>query len=183
MSLFCLFVVLCSEITLANITTTINSIPMLNGSNFKSWQENLKIVLKVMDLDLVIRVDSSAPLTDTSTFDQMREMEKWERSNRMCMMIMKKVVLKAFRGTIFEKITTAKDFLADIEKRFAKNEKVEIGTLLASLISMWYKGKGNTREYIMEMSHLAYKLKALKLELLEELLVHLVLISLPTQFN
>ena len=35
----------------------------------------------------------------------------------------------------------------------------------------------------MEMSHLASKLKALKLELSEDLLVHLVLISLPTQFN
>ncbi|XP_047333925.1 uncharacterized protein LOC124937666 [Impatiens glandulifera] len=48
---------------------------------------------------------------------------------------------------------------------------------------MKYKGKGNIREYIIEMSHLASKLKALKLELSDELLVHLVLISLPTQFN
>ena len=35
----------------------------------------------------------------------------------------------------------------------------------------------------MEMSHLASKLKALKLELSEGLLVHLVLISLPAQFS
>lgn len=48
---------------------------------------------------------------------------------------------------------------------------------------MRYKGKGNMREYIMEMSHLASKLKALKLDLSEDLLVHLILISLPTQFN
>ena len=48
---------------------------------------------------------------------------------------------------------------------------------------MRYKGKGNIREYIMEMSHLVSKLKALKLELSEDLLVHLVLISLPTQFS
>ena len=48
---------------------------------------------------------------------------------------------------------------------------------------MRYKGKGNIREYIMEMSHLTSKLKALKLELSEDLLVHLVLISFPTQFS
>ncbi|KAI6678746.1 hypothetical protein NL676_039542 [Syzygium grande] len=48
---------------------------------------------------------------------------------------------------------------------------------------MRYKGKGNIREYIMELSHLASKLKALKLDLSEDLLGHLVLISLPTQFN
>ncbi|KAK6139397.1 hypothetical protein DH2020_026861 [Rehmannia glutinosa] len=35
----------------------------------------------------------------------------------------------------------------------------------------------------MEMSHTASKLRALKLELSEDLLVHLVLISLPGQFN
>ena len=35
----------------------------------------------------------------------------------------------------------------------------------------------------MEMSHLASKLKALRLELSKDLLVHLVLISPPTQFS
>ena len=77
----------------------------------------------------------------------------------------------------------AKGFLEDIEKRFAKNEKAKTSTLLAKLISMRYVGKGNIREYIMEMSHITLKLKALKLELSEDLLVHLVLISLPTQYS
>ncbi|XP_052177612.1 tricyclene synthase TPS4, chloroplastic-like [Diospyros lotus] len=85
-----------SALAPANIIAIINSIPMLNGSNFKSWQENFMIVLRVMDLDLAIR----------------------------------KAIPEAFRGTISEKITTAKDLLLDIEKRFAKNEKAEIGTLL-----------------------------------------------------
>ncbi|KAB5552719.1 hypothetical protein DKX38_010030 [Salix brachista] len=68
-------------------------------------------------------------------------------------------------------------------ERFVKNEKVKIGMLLTSLISMKYNGKDNVREYILEMSHLASKLKSLHLELSEDLLVHLVLISLPAQFN
>ncbi|QHO39631.1 uncharacterized protein DS421_4g130850 [Arachis hypogaea] len=48
---------------------------------------------------------------------------------------------------------------------------------------MRYKGKGNIREYIMKMSHLASKLKALKLELSEDLLVHFILIFLPAHFG
>jgi len=48
---------------------------------------------------------------------------------------------------------------------------------------MKYKGKGNIRKYIMEMSNLASKLKSLKLELGEDMLMHLVLISLPTHFG
>ncbi|CAA0806533.1 Unknown protein, partial [Striga hermonthica] len=69
------------------------------------------------------------------------------KSNRMCMMIIKKAIPEAFRGTMSENIVTAKEFLADIEKRFVKNEKAEIGTLLANLISMRYGGKGNIREF------------------------------------
>ncbi|KAA8544866.1 hypothetical protein F0562_019739 [Nyssa sinensis] len=167
----------------SNITASINSIPMLNGTNFKTWHENLQIVLGVMDLDLALRVSSPAPLTDESSSDEKRDFERWEKSNRMCLMIIKKAIPEAFRGTISETIKTAKEFLEEIKNRFAKNEKSETSTLLANLISMRYKGNGNIREYIMEMSHLASKLRAHKLDLSEDLLVHLVLISLPTQFS
>ena len=48
---------------------------------------------------------------------------------------------------------------------------------------MKYKGQGNIRDYIMQMSNIASKLKALKLELSDYLLVHLVLLSLLAQFS
>ena len=48
---------------------------------------------------------------------------------------------------------------------------------------MRYKGNGNISEYIMEMSHFASKLRAHKLDLSDYFLVHLVMISLPTQFS
>ena len=137
----------------ANITSNINSVPMLNGSNFKEWNENLSIVVGVMDLDLALRVDSPAPVTDLSTSDQKREFETWKRSNRMCMMIIKRVIPEAFRGKMSDDITTSKAFLTDIEKRFIKNKKAGIGTILTTFISMRYKGNGNIREYIMEMFH------------------------------
>ncbi|RDX76198.1 hypothetical protein CR513_43832, partial [Mucuna pruriens] len=49
----------------------------------------------------------------------------------------------------------------------------ETSNLLAKLISMKYKGRGNIREYIIEVSNFAAKLKSLKLELDEYLIVHL----------
>ena len=100
----------------------------------------------------------------------------------MSLMIMKHSILEAIRGAILEE-TRAKTFLDQIVNQFTANEKVETSTILSKLISMQYKGKENIREYIMEMSNLVTRLKALKLELLEDILVHLVLISLPTQFS
>ena len=84
-------------------------------------------------------------------------------------------------GTISDTIKIVKEFLEEIKNIFAKNEKSETSTLSANLISMKYKVTGNIREYIMEMSHFTSKLRAHKLDISEDLLVHLVLISLPKQ--
>ncbi|KAL6312231.1 hypothetical protein AAG906_020352 [Vitis piasezkii] len=147
---------------------------MLNGTNFKDWKENMMILLGCMDIDLALRMPKPDELNEESTQEDEVYWGKWERSNRLSLMIMKRGIPEAFRGAVTDEVTNASDFLAEIQKRFAKNDKAETSTLLASLISMKYKGKGNVREYIMEMSHLASKLKALKLELSDDLLVHLV---------
>lgn len=139
------------------------------------------LVLGCMDLDLALRIEQPI-LTATSSVENKRDAEKWDRSNRMSLMIIKCGVPVAFRGANEQSIN-AKDFLAEIEQRFAKNDKAETSTFLQKMISMKYKGKGNIREHIMEMSHLASKLKALKLEISDDFLVHLVLLSLPAQFN
>ena len=155
---------------------------MLNGTNFKSWKEKVKIVLGIMDLDYAIREDRPPALTDASSSDEKRNFERWEKSNRIAVMIMKSAIPEAFQGTMPERLN-AKEFLQDIEQRFVGSEKGEISTLLSNLVSKRYSGKGNIREYIMEMSHLASKLRALKLDVSEALLVHLLLISLPAQFS
>ncbi|KAH1248398.1 hypothetical protein GmHk_05G012006 [Glycine max] len=45
------------------------------------------------------------------------------------------------------------------------------------------EGESYIKEYIMKMSNLTSKLKALKIKLSEELLMHLVLISLTVHFG
>nr|CAN61880.1 hypothetical protein VITISV_018026 [Vitis vinifera] len=166
----------------SSISANVNNIPVLNGTNFKKWKEHVIIVLGCMDLDFALRENRPSDLTSASTAEQRSTMEKWERSNRMSLMIMKHSIPEAIRGAIPEE-TQAKAFLDQIANRFAANEKVETNTILSKLVSMRYKGKENIMEYIMEMSNLVTRLKALKLELSEDILVHLVLISLPTQFS
>ena len=136
---------------------------MLNGMNFKSWQENIMIVIRIMNLDLALRIAWPTDLTEQSISAERRKMKKWDHSNHMSFMIMKCVIREAFKGTMSDKVTIAKEYLEEIEQRFVKNEKAETSTLLANFISMRYKGKWNIWEYIMEMSHIASKLKALKL--------------------
>ena len=41
----------------ATISIDLNSVPILNGTNFKDWKENVVIVLSCMDLDLALRIE------------------------------------------------------------------------------------------------------------------------------
>ncbi|XP_047336982.1 uncharacterized protein LOC124940503 [Impatiens glandulifera] len=118
-----------------------------------------------MDLDLALRIDQPSPLMDVSTADQRQMFEKWERSNRLSLMIIKKNIPEIFRGTISDDITKTEEFLIEIEKHFTKSDKAKMSTFLKSLITMMYLGKGNIREYILNMSNVASKLRALKLDL------------------
>ncbi|KAF7827012.1 Retrovirus-related Pol polyprotein from transposon TNT 1-94 [Senna tora] len=140
------------------------------------------IVFGCLDLDHAFRLDRPTAFTDGSSNVDRIAYEKWERSNCMCVMIMQHSIPESLRGGISED-SDAKGFLKQISDRFATNEKVETSTLLSKLVSMRYKGKGNIREYIMEMSNLVTKLRGLKLELSDDFLVHLVLNSLPAQFD
>ena len=60
------------------------------------------IVLGCMDLDYAFRMDRPALLTSESTADQKIAYEKWERSNRMSLMIMKHSIPESIRGAIPE---------------------------------------------------------------------------------
>ncbi|CAA0806005.1 Unknown protein, partial [Striga hermonthica] len=132
---------------------------------------------------LALRIDQPASLTENITTEEKLCFEKWERSNRLSLMIIKKSIPKIFRGTISDDITLAKEFLVEIEKRFNKSDKAKMSTLLKSLVTMRYLGKGNIREYILKMSNIASKLRALKLDLSEDMPVLLVLLSLLPQYD
>ena len=76
----------------------------------------MQIVLGCMNLDLSLRIEK--PLTPTSEHRKLHE--KWDHSNRMSLMIIKCGIPEVFRGTVSDDITSAKEFLAKIEKHFAK---------------------------------------------------------------
>jgi hypothetical protein len=145
--------------TAPNFVAQINFIPMLSGGNFKSWKESTEIILGCMDLDVALREERPVPTLENPNDAKI---EKWDRSNRMCLMMFKRSIPEMIRGSITE-TENAKNFLETVKQFFAKNDKAETSGTLSKLISMNYKGKGNIREYIMEMSNLASKLKALKL--------------------
>ncbi|XP_042006424.1 uncharacterized protein LOC121755205 [Salvia splendens] len=160
----------------------LNSIPVLKGNTYASWRSKVLIGLGIANLDYALRTEQPAPLTDESSDEDKRNFERWEHSNRMSLMIMQHAIPENFRGTV-PKEATAKEFLEAIDMNFASNEKAETASLMHKLVTMRYNGRGEIREHIMEMSNTASKLTALNLTISDDQLVHLVMISLPHQFD
>jgi len=148
--LIVLFVLIFSVV--ASISANLNLIPVRNGTNFKDWKENMQIVLGCIDLDLALRIKKSLSPTDSTISEQRKLHEKWDHSNRMNLMIIKHGILEVFRDTVSNDVTSGKEFLVEIEKRFAKSDKAETSTLLQNLIliSMKYQGKGNVGNTLWE---------------------------------
>ncbi|KAL6328073.1 hypothetical protein AAG906_033346 [Vitis piasezkii] len=103
---------------------------MLNGTNFKDWKENMMILLGCMDIDLALRMPKPDELNEQSTQEDEVYWGKWERSNRLSLMIMKRHS-RSFQGCEEERLKQDKTESAhlastskDKGKRKNKDNKV-----------------------------------------------------------
>ena len=140
------------------ITSYLSGIEQLSGANFKKWKEQIGIVLGCMDLDYALREPTPTKPTSESTNEQKALYEKWERSNRMSLMIMKGSITPTIRGAISD-LDNAMNYIKSVEKRFSGTSKSLASTLIIKMITMKYNGHSGLREHIMKMSDMASQLK------------------------
>ncbi|KAI3816586.1 hypothetical protein L1987_16288 [Smallanthus sonchifolius] len=157
-------------------------IDILTGANFASWRDSIKLTLGMMDLDYALRQDAPDALTAESSADQKSEHAKWERSNRMSLMIIKNSISVAIRGAIPDS-DNAKTYLNSVEEQFKGSSKAHASTLILKMLTTKYVGVSGVREHIMMMSDMAHKLKSMDMEISEGFLVHFIMTSLPTRFD
>ena len=106
--------------------TFINSIPKLTGQNYGIWREELEVNLALAEIDLALtekvptkptapvrgesetdsawtaRVRDHAPVQAKYDLDKV----KWEKSNRKCLMVIKKSISEGITGAIPDCATT-----------------------------------------------------------------------------
>ncbi|KAK2997925.1 hypothetical protein RJ639_024867 [Escallonia herrerae] len=107
----------------------------------------LAVMHVVIDLDYALRVDAPAALTAESSTEQKAAYEKWERSNRISLMIMKGSITTAIRGAILDS-DNAKLYLALIEEQFQDSSKAHVTTLITKMVTLKYSGSNGIREHI-----------------------------------
>lgn len=179
------------------VAAQINGITKLNDTNFPQWQSEIRMILGVMDLDHALRENApTAPVPAgdndltlaerTKTYEY--EKQRWERSNRMSLMIMKNSINLGIRGAIPESNNegvefNARQYMASVEEHFKSSSKAHATTLIMRMITGKYNGTTGVREHIMMMVDIAAKLKGMEMEISDGYLVHFIMTSLPSQFD
>lgn len=158
------------------------SIPKLNGTNFSDWCEQVQFHLGVLDLDLALRTEKPAALTDNSSSEEKSFHKAWERSNRLSIMFMRMTVANNIKTTL-PQAETAQEYLKNVENRFKTADKSLAGTLMAELTTKKFDGTRGMREHVLEMTNVAAKLKTLGMSVDESFLVQFILNSLPPQYG
>ena len=113
------------------------------------------------------------------------ENQKWVNANKKCMAFIKNTIENAIVGSIVE-CTSVGEYFGILKSQFTGSSKIYATQLLKQLVTEKYISVGHDiREHILRMSNMAAKLKPmdLDLDLKPALLIHLVMASLPKEFD
>ncbi|XP_016173589.1 uncharacterized protein LOC107616103 [Arachis ipaensis] len=160
------------------ISETVSEVHLLSGDNYKEWKDKILFHLGCADLDYALRREESPTPTDASSQAEVALYEWWEKSNHLSMMFIKSRISASIRGSIPD-CRNVKDCMKAIDEQFESSSKALASTLMAQLSSMKLTGIRGVREHIMRLRDIAAQLKALKVEISDSFLVHLILNSLP----
>ncbi|XP_009800617.1 uncharacterized protein LOC107802694 [Nicotiana tabacum] len=155
---------------------------MFSGDNYVEWKEKVLLALGCSDLDLVLWVEEPPILTELSTLENKANYERWERYNRLSLMLIKSHISQSIRGSI-PNSDKVKAYMKAIDEQFVSSDKVLASTLIKRLSSMTFDKSRTLREHIMEMRDIDTKFKSLEVDMSEPFLVHFILNSLPAEYG
>nr|BBF90152.1 polyprotein -like [Oryza rufipogon]BBF90155.1 polyprotein -like [Oryza rufipogon] len=179
----------------------IKDIPTLKGDNYAEWKRKLDLAFILGEVDWVLttpcpiepaelvrgenesdadwqkRQRDNAPLVMSYDIEQ----KKWSLANKKCLAVVKNTIEPTILGSIPE-CDAVSEYLERIKSQFTGSSKTYATQLIKQLVTERYHG-GGVRDHILRMSNMASKLKPMDLGITDDFLVHLVMASLPKQFD
>ncbi|XP_024318549.1 uncharacterized protein LOC100835042 [Brachypodium distachyon] len=183
----------------------IKDVPTLRGDNYIEWRKKVYLAFVCAEVDWVVNTPQppkpTEPIRDVKDDDDAWEKnkrkyaplemsytlenKKWLTANKKYMAFIKSTVEHAIMGSIAE-CASVGEYLEKIKSQFTSSSKIYATQLLKQLVTEKYTGGGHgIREHILRMSNMASKLKPMDadLEIKPAMLVHLVMSSLPKEFD
>ena len=120
--------------------------------------------MELADVHIALTKNKSADITATSIEVEKTDYTAWEKSNRICLLTMKKFIQEHLKN-VLPADCTAKEMMAALEARNCISSNAKIGTLLQKLFNIKYDGAAGVRDYVLRMVDLKTKLQALNVSI------------------
>ncbi|XP_060965479.1 uncharacterized protein LOC133034412 [Cannabis sativa] len=158
------------------------SIHILNASNYKTWKRDVEFTLGIMDMDLCLREEKPAELTDSSTAAERTHHAQWEKSSRLSLLTMKRSIPEHLLSGLPD-TTNAKEFFNAVEKLYDTGENAEAGHLMDEMTTIKYDELKGVRDFILKLVNVQSKLKDHNIPLPDSFIIHRALHALPASFS
>ena len=87
-----------------------------------------------MDIDYAIHKDEPLAITETSHKNDIDKYEKWEWSNRLCVIFIKIKILASIHGSL-KQYDNVRALIKSIDEHFASSNKALASTLIMKFLS------------------------------------------------
>nr|XP_051197369.1 uncharacterized protein LOC127310768 [Lolium perenne] len=164
----------------------IKDVPTLRGDNYTEWRKKVDFAFVCAEVDWVVDTPQPIKPADPVRADGDTD-DAWAQKKRDHAPVEMSYALENRKWqTANKKVYFTWEYLEKIKSQFIGSSKTYTTQLLKQLVTEKYTGGAHgIREHILRMSNMAAKLKPMDadLELKPALLVHLVMASLPQQFE
>ena len=131
---------------------------------------------------MTVREDEPPKPTDESIEAERAHYAKWERSNRLNLISIKRSIAEHLLGGI-PKSNNVKEFLVVVGNRYQISDNAKTGNFMDELMNMRYNDITGVRDYILKMVHLQTKLKAHDIPIPDKFIFHQTLNSLTSSLS
>ncbi|KAF9685346.1 hypothetical protein SADUNF_Sadunf03G0045100 [Salix dunnii] len=140
----------------SSLFASANSVVKFNGLNYEEWSEQIRFSLGVMSLDQAILTDEeSAAITDASSELEKSRYETWERSNRLCLNLLRMSMGESIKPSM-PKIEKAREFILKIKEQSQSDvaDKSIVGSLMSEMTTKRFNWSQTIHEHVTHMSNL-----------------------------
>jgi hypothetical protein len=169
----------------SSLFASANSVVKFNGLNYEEWSEQIRFSLGVMSLDQAILTDEEpAAITDESSELEKSRYETWERSNRLCLNLLRMSMAESVKP-FMPKTEKAREFILKIKAQSQSDvaDKSIVGSLMSELTTKRFDWSQTIHEHVTHMSNLASRLTSMGMEVHESFLVQFIINSLPQEYG
>lgn len=169
----------------SSLFASANSVVKFNGLNYEEWSEQIRFSLGVMSLDQAILTDEEpAAITDESSELEKSRYETWERSNRLCLNLLRMSMAESIKPSM-PKTGKAREFILKIKEQSQSDvaDKSIVGSLMSELTTKRFDWSQTIHEHVTHMSNLASRLTSMGMEVHGSFLVQFIINSLPPEYG